>query len=239
MIVTKSLNISQHFALLLGVLFYTSIGLLFIMPDVLIRVFVFLLVLSVANFKKSYYLIIAFSFLIGYIINPVAHWETIIFNVLSWGTLVGCILGSILIYQDIFTGGDYASISRFFKKKNKVAIHSYYVFKIIPMIFDLLVRLAKAYRVYGKRKYVNKNKVIAFGIFSDVVDSFFNELLTLMFSQIRILNRREAASYFVSQGKREVNMKLFVVQILIILLVITSSILYFLNVNIQYMDMFI
>jgi hypothetical protein len=95
------------------------------------------------------------------------------------------------------------------------------------MISDLLDRLVKAFMAYGKKKYVKKNKSAKFNIFFDVIDSFFNELIAIMFSQIRIMSRREDVAYIVSQGKRAVGLKLFVVQMLIILFVVTQSFLLF------------
>ena len=105
------------------------------------------------------------------------------------------------------------------------------------MIFDLLVRLVIAYRVYRKRKCFN-SKVISFELFLDVLDSLFNELLTLMFSKIRIINRREASAYIMSQVKRKINIELLAVQVLNILFVTTTLILFLLNFNFQYIDKF-
>jgi hypothetical protein len=227
----KTINISHLILLILGLLFYTSIGLLFVIADVKLRVLVFLLLLFVVPFKKQHYLLIIISCIVGFIISPFSNWQLIVSNVLSWGTLIGSLFGSLLIYEDVFSGGDFASISKFFKNKNKVAIHAYYAFKIIPMISDLLDRLSKAYMVYGKRKYIGKKKTIKFKIFIDVIDSFFNELLTIMFSQVRIMNRRECVAYSVSQEKRAVSLKMLITQILITLCVITVFVLRFLNIH--------
>jgi len=227
----KTINISHLILLFLGLLFYTSIGLVFVIADVPLRVLVFLLLLFVVPFKKQHYLIIIISCIIGITLSPFSDWKLLVLNTLSWGTLIGSLLGSILIYDDIFSGGDFASISRFFKNKNKVAIHAYYAFKIIPMLSDLLDRLSKAFMVYGKRKYIEKKKTAKFKIFIDALDSFFNELLTIMFSQVRIMSRREGVAYSVSQEKRAVSLKLLIIQILITLSVILIILLHFLNIN--------
>jgi hypothetical protein len=225
--VKYSLNVSHLVLLILGLFFYTAIGLIFIIPSVMLRVIVFLLLILVAQFKKQHYIVILIACIIGLLINPFSDWQFVISNVLKWGTLTGCIVGGIIIYENIFAGGDFASISKFFKNKNKIAIYAYYVFKIMPMIFDMLDRLAKAYMVYGKRKYVTKTNSFKLNIFFDVTDSFFNELLTIMFSQIRVLSRRETVAFAVSSGKRTVSLKLFVVQLLVILFVLTALILHF------------
>lgn len=205
-------KISHLIILILGLLFYTSIGLLFVITDFKLRVIVFLLLLLVANFKKEHFLIITISCIVGFIINPHQNWNIMASNLLSWGALTGSILGSLLIYDNIFSGGDFASTSRFFKNKNSVAIHAYYAFKIIPMILDLLDRLLKAYVVYGKKKYIGKKKATNLNILIDVIDSFFNELLTVMFSQTRIMKRRECIANVMSQKKRSLNCKLILIQ---------------------------
>jgi len=223
----KTINISHLILLILGLLFYTSIGLLFVISDVPLRVLIFLLLLLVVPFKKQHYLIIVISCIVGFIVSPFSDWQQVVPNILSWGGLMGSLIGSLLIYEDVFSGGDFASISRFFKNKNKVAIHAYYVFKIIPMIVDLLDRLSKSYMVYGRKKYIRKKSYVEIKIIFDAIDSFFNELLTIMFSQVRIMNRRETFAYTISQGKRVVNLKLFIVQLLIVLFVATMSPLHF------------
>ena len=157
--INRAYLISHLRALLLGLLFYTSIGLIFVIPNVSLRMIVFLLMLFLADFKKQHYYILIVSGVIGILISPFHNWELIISNVLSWVGLTGSIIGSILIYEDIFTGGDFASISRFFKNKNTVAIHAYYAFKLIPIITDTFDHLIKAFVVYGKRKYVREKKM--------------------------------------------------------------------------------
>jgi hypothetical protein len=223
----KTINISHLILLILGLWFYTSIGLLFVIAYVPLRVLIFLLLLFVVPFKKQHYLIIVISCIVGFVISPFSDWQQVVPNILSWGGLMGSLIGSLLIYEDVFSGGDFASISRFFKNKNKVAIHAYYVFKIIPMIVDLLDRLSKAYMVYGKRKYIGKKNHVGIKIIFDAIDSFFNELLTIMFSQVRIMNRRETFAHTVSQGKRVLKVKLLIVQLLIVLFVTAVSILHF------------
>lgn len=221
----KTFYISHFTGLLLGLLFYTSIGLLFILSNVPLRVIVFFLLLFLASFKRQHYVIIIISCIVGYFISPYHDWKIIISNILSWGCLTGSILGSLLIYKEVFSGGDFASISRFFKNKNKAAIYSYYVFKIVPMISDLLDRLSKAYMVYGKRKYIGINKSPMFKIFIEAIDGFFNELLTIMFSQMRVISRREKVAYSLSQQKKEISSKLLILQSLIILLIIVVTII--------------
>jgi len=220
----KTYNISHLLGLFLGLLFYTSIGLLLIVSNVPLRVVVFFLLLFLANFKKQHYFIIIISCLVGLVISPYQDWRLTLSNILSWGCLTGSILGSILIYKDIFSGGDFASISKFFKNKNKVAIYAYYVFKIIPMISDLLDRLSKAYMVYGKRKYIGMKKSLKYKIFIDALDGFYSELLSIMFSQLRVLDRRENVAYSVSQQKKAINSKLLIIQSLIILFITAATI---------------
>ena len=215
----KTYQISHLTALFLGLLFYTSIGLLFITPNVPLRIVVFLFMLFLADFKKQHYFIIVVSCLVGLVVSPLQDWQITLSNVLSWGGLTGSILGSLLIYKDIFTGGDFASISRFFKNKNTVAIHAYYAFKLIPMISDLLDRLIKAFMVYGKRKYIEEKKSPKYKIVIDAVDSFFSELLQIMFSQVRVMNRREKVAYLVSQQKRAISAKMFMSQVVVIFIV--------------------
>ncbi len=200
--IPKIYYISHLTALFLGLLFYTSIGLLFIIANVPLRVIVFLLLLFVAKFKKPHYIIIIISSLVGLVISPYNNWQIVVSNVLSWGCLTGSILGSLLLYESVFSGGDFASISRFFKNKNKVAIDAYYAFKIIPMISDLLERLLKAFTVYGKKKYLANSDISKFKMFIDMLDSFFNELLAIMFSQFRVMDRREkVADYNIFQKR--------------------------------------
>ena len=133
--------------------------------------------------------------------------------------------GSLIIYEDIFSGGDFASISKLFKNKNQVAIYSYYVFKIIPLIGDLLYRLSKAFSVYGKRKYIAENKNQKIKILIDTLDSLFNELLSIMFSQVRIMNRREKVAFLLSQQRRAINLKFIILQSLITILIIVIAII--------------
>lgn len=216
----RTCSISHLTALILGLLFYTSIGFLFVIPSVPLRVIVFLFMLILADFKKQHYYIIIVSCVIGLVISPFQDWKLIISNVLSWVGLTGSVIGSLLIYEDIFTGGDFASISRFFKNKNIVAIRAYYAFKLIPMISDLFDHIIKAIRVYGKRKYMQEKKMPKRILVVDAVDVFFSELLQLMFSQVRVMDRREKVAYLVSQQKRTIRLKYLVVQVLIVLSVL-------------------
>lgn len=225
----KVITVSHLAILILGLLFYTSIGLLFVIPYVPLRLLVFLLLLIVANFKKQHYVIILVACIFGLIINFSIDWQTTISNALSWGALAGCILGSILISENMFSGSDFASISKFFKEKNKIAIHSFYAFKIIPMILFLLDRLSKSYMVYGKKKYIAKKEKIKFKVIIDVIDSFFCDLLVIMFSQERIINRRTAIAFVVSQGKRIISLKMFVVELVVLISVLIVSLSYFLK----------
>lgn len=222
--------ISHLTALFLGLLFYTSIGLLFIVPNVPLRVIVFLSLLFLADFKKQHYFIIMVSCVIGLLISPIQDSVLVLSNVLSWGGLTGSVIGSLLIYKDVFTGGDFASISRFFKNKNTVAIHAYYAFKLIPMISDLLDRIIKAYMVYGKRKYTREKKTSISKIAVDAVDSLFSEMLQIMFSQVRVINRRKKVAYLVSQQKRTVYLKFLIVQAIIISLVMVSFVVNYASV---------
>lgn len=221
----KTYHISHLTSLFLGLLFYTSIGLMFVLSNVPLRVIVFLLLLFLASFKKQHYIIIIISCIVGYLISPYNDWKIFISNILSWGCLTGSVLGSLLIYKEVFSGGDFASISVFFKNKNKAAIYSYYVFKIVPMISDLLDRLSKAYMVYGKRKYIGTKKSSKIKIFIDAIDGFFSELLAIMFSQLRVMDRREKVAYFVSQQKKAISSKLLIIQSLIILFIIVAAII--------------
>lgn len=208
--------ISHLTALFLGLFFYTSIGLLFIVPNVPLRVIVFLFLLLLAEFKKQHCFIIIVSCVIGMLISPIQDSGLVLSNVLSWGGLTGSVIGSLLIYKDVFTGGDFASISRFFKNKNTVAIHAYYAFKLIPMISDLLDRITKAFMVYGKRKYTKEKKTLISKIAVDAVDSLFSEMLQIMFSQVRVMDRREKVAHLVSQQKRTIRLRLLVIQLMII-----------------------
>lgn len=221
----KKFSISHLTALLLGLLFYTSIGLLFVLSSVPLRIVVFLLILILADFKKQHYYIIIFSCVIGFFVSPLQDRVKIISNMLSWVGLTGSVIGSLLIYKEIFTGGDFASISRFLKDKNAVAIHAYYVFKLIPIVSDLLDHIIKAFMVYGKRKFMMERKVSKCKIAVDAVDHFFKELLQIMFSQIRVMNRREKVAYLVSQQKRTASLKFLVIQAFIIFIVLVSLII--------------
>lgn len=222
-------QISHLTALFLGLFFYTSIGLLFVISYVPLRVVVFLCMLFLADLKKQHYYIIMVSCVIGLVVSPHQDWKLIISNILSWVSLTGSVIGSLLIYKDIFTGGDFASISRFFKSKNTVAIHAYYVFKLIPMISDSLDHIIKAYMVYGKRKYMGEKKTLKRKIAVDAVDSFFSELLQIMFSQVRVMDRRERVAYLVSQQKKTIRPKFLVVQTLIVFLVMAYLVFIILN----------
>lgn len=225
----RTYSISHLTALLLGLLFYTSIGLLFVIPNIPLRVIVFLFMLILADFKKQHCFIIIVSCVIGLVVSPLQDWKLIISNVLSWVGLTGSVIGGLLIYEDIFTGGDFASISRFFKHKNIVAVRAYYAFKLIPMISELLDHIIKAFRVYGKRKYIGKEKTSKRKIVVDAVDVFFSELLQIMFSQVRVMDRREKVAYLVSQQKRTIGLKFLVLQILIVSLVLACLILCYAN----------
>lgn len=226
---SRTYQISHLTALFLGLFFYTSIGLLFVISNVPLRVVVFLCMLFLSDFKKQHYYIIMVSCVIGLAVSPHQDWKLIISNILSWVGLTGSVIGSLLIYKDIFTGGDFASISRFFKNKNAVAIHAYYVFKLIPMISDSLDHIIKAYMVYGKRKYMDEKKTSKRKIAVDAVDSFFSELLQIMFSQVRVMGRRERVAYLVSQQKRTIRPKFLVVQTLIVFLVMAYFVFVLLN----------
>ena len=217
----KTISISHYMALFLGLFFYTSIGLLFVISYIPLRIGVFLLVLILADFKKQHYFIIIVSCVIGFAVSPLQDLVKIISNMLSWGGLTGSVLGSLLIYKKIFTGGDFASISRFVTNKNSVAIHAYYAFKLIPVISDLLDHIIKAFMVYGKRKFMTERKISKSKVAVDAVDSFFNELLQIMFSQIRVMNRLEKVAYLVSQQKRSISLKFLVIQSLIIFMVMS------------------
>lgn len=220
----RTYPISHLAALFLGLFFYTSIGSLFVISSVPLRVMVFLLMLLFAHFKRSHYIIVLVACTIGFIISPIQDWATTLSNVLSWGGLTGSVIGSLLVYNDIFTGGDFASVSRFFKNKNAVAIHAYYVFKVIPMITDLLKHIQDAFQVYGKRKYMVENNASRRMIALDVIESLFSELLHIMFSQVRVMDRRERVAYSVSRQKREIGRKALIIQVLVITLVIACLI---------------
>lgn len=92
------------------------------------------------------------------------------------------------------------------------------------MISDLLDRLSKAYMVYGKRKYIGMKKSLKYKIFIDALDGFYSELLSIMFSQLRVLDRRENVAYSVSQQKKAINSKLLIIQSLIILFITAATI---------------
>ena len=207
-------------ALLLGLAFYTSIGALFFISSVPLRVAVFLLTLLLAHFKKQHYYVVLVACAIGFIISPIHDWKTTFSNVLSWGGLTGSLIGSIQVYQDIFTGGDFASISRIFKNKNAAAIQAYYAFKVIPIISDVLDHILQAFKVYGKRKYKAATNAPKGRIAVDIVESFFTALLQIMFSQVRVMDRRESVAYLVSQQKRKIGRKELVIQVLTITLVV-------------------
>ena len=219
----RTYPISHLAALLLGLFFYTSIGLLFVISSVPLRVVVFLLMLLFANFKKSHYLVVLVACTIGALISPMQDWGTTLSNALSWGGLTGSVIGSLLVYKDIFTGGDFASVSRFFKNKNAAAIHAYYAFKIIPTITDVLKHILEAFKVYGKRKYMEEKKTPGIKIAIDVVESFFSELLRIMFSQVRVMDRRERVAYPVSRQKREIGRKALIIQVLVITLTLVIA----------------
>jgi hypothetical protein len=222
----KLIKIPHFFALTLGLVFYSTIGFLFVSPNVFLRIWIFFLFFFIVKYKLKHYLIIFTSGFIGFLINPTNNNFEILTNILNWSTLTGCILGSLMIYEEIFSGGDFASISKYFKNKNKVAVYLYYIFKIIPLLLDIIERIAKAYFVYGKRIYYSKSK-FRIDIAIDIVVSFFIELLLLMFSHFRIIERRENVAFLTTQNKKEVPINILIFQLLISISILFTLILSF------------
>ena len=215
------ITLPHSLCLILGLIFYTCMGLLFIIPSMPLTVSVFLILL-VGNQKwKENLKFICIALVFGLLVSLVDTSDSKLVNSISWGSLIGSLLISISFYTEIFFGGDYASISRLFPEKyNKnVAIMGYYIFKIVPEMQNRLNRIGRAYRAYGRRTFYKK-KSWRIQIIIESLIVFFLESVEIFLSSERIIERRTEVSIDASRMRRSMRLRVLIIEISIMFLLI-------------------
>ena len=217
------LEVTRFLYLTLSLLFYTGIGFLFIVPSIVARVLALLIMIigagKTALKLRTLLIAIIAGILIGLLETPYQPFV----NLLSWGSVVGAMLISIDLYEDVFKGSDVASLAVLFpgSKKIIVAVSAYYAFKIKPELEKRLKRIFLATKIYGVRRYPNA-KLQWVRILPDSILTYFLESLDIMFSQERVMHRRQDAVIKASKDKRTASPRILFILIVLPLIVVAG-----------------
>jgi len=219
------MKISRFKYLILSLIFYTAVGLLFIVPSITTRIIVFFIVLSLIGkmaFQPIAWIILA---TVGAIFGYFDEQYSVIYAVITWFTTAGAMIGITIGYEKIFKGVDYASVSTLFSKEKKYNISTigYYVFKIIPELKELFPKIFEASIVYDSRNSKGRFSLFIYGLAIYMIES-----LSMFFKYERLLWYRRYVVTNVSSKKRLIRLKDILLMTITILLV---SISFFIDID--------
>jgi len=213
------IEVNRFKYLILSLMFYTAVGLLFIVPSITIRIIVFFIVLYLIGkmaFKPIAWIVLA---IVGATFGYFDEQYSILYASIAWITTAGAMIGITIGYEKVFKGVDYSSVSALFSKEKKYNISTagYYIFKIIPELKELFPKIFEASLVYNSRSSKG-----FFSLFIQGLAIYMIESLSMFFKYERLLWYRRYLVANVASKKRLILLKYVLLMNITILLVGTS-----------------